>query len=102
MEVRDGLLPDLAAEGMVGEPFDPLGQALRSEVLEGLHNARVQGTPTLLQQAAVGHLMGQGVLEGILALGKEARLVEELGSLQVGETAMQRLFGNLSDSLQQG
>jgi hypothetical protein len=39
--------------------------------------------PALLQEAAVGDLMGKGVLEGVLAVGKEARLVEELGGLEV-------------------
>ena len=85
---------------MVGEPFDLLGQVLGKEAFEGLHNARVQGASALLQQAAIGHLMGEGVLEGILVLGEEVRFVEELGSLQVGETAMQRFFGHLGDGLQ--
>ena len=46
--------------------------------------------------------MGQGVLEGVVPLGEEARLVEELGRLQVRQAAMERLLGQLGNGLQQG
>ena len=46
--------------------------------------------------------MGEGVLEGVLALRKEPCLVQELGGLEVGETALQRRLGQLGDGLQQG
>ena len=49
---------------------------------------RVQDSPPLLEQTAVGHLVRQGVLEGVLALGKEPRLVEELGRLEVRQAAV--------------
>ena len=75
---------------MVGQPLDLLGQAVPGERLDGLDDAGVQHAPPLLEQAAVGHLVGQGVLEGVLQLGEEARLVQELGRLQVRETAVQR------------
>ena len=41
-------------------------------------------------------------LKVYFVLGEEARFVEELGGLQVGERSMQRLFGHLGDGLQEG
>ena len=87
---------------MVRQAFDLLGQAVPGERLEGLDDAGVQRPPPLLQQAAVGHLVGEGVLEGVVALGEEARLVEELGGLEVRQAAMQRRLGQLGNGLQQG
>ena len=57
----------------------------------------MQGAPPLLQQAAVGHLVGEGVLEGVRLLREEARLVEELRRLKVRQAPVQRLFGQLGD-----
>ena len=88
--VRQGLVPHLAPQGMVRQAFDLLGHPVPSERLQGLDDAGMQRPPPLLEQAAVGHLVGQGVLEGVLALGEEARLVEELGRLEVREAAVQR------------
>ena len=42
-EIADRLLPHLAAEGVVGEPFDVLGQALPVEPLDGLDDPGVEG-----------------------------------------------------------
>jgi hypothetical protein len=68
---------------MVGQAVHVLGQPLPGECLEGLHDPGVQAAPPLLEETAVGHLMGEGMLEGIGALGKQAGLIEELGSLEV-------------------
>ena len=54
------------------------------------------------QQRLIGHLLRQGVLEGVGALWEEARLVEELGRLEVCQAAIQRRLGQLGDGLQQG
>ncbi len=75
---------------MVRQAFDLLGHPVRGERLQGLDNAGVQHPPPLLQQTAVGHLVRQGVLEGVFVLGEQARLVEELGRLEVRQAAMQR------------
>src|SRR5262249_46044923 len=40
--------------------------------------------------------------ESVLAVGKEPRLVEELGGLEVCEATMQIRFGQLGDGLQEG
>ena len=73
--VCQGLVPHLAPQGMVRQAFDLLGHPVPDERFEGLDDAGMQHPPPLLEQAAVGHLMGQGVLEGVLVVGKEARLV---------------------------
>ena len=86
---------------MVGQAFDLLGHPVPGERFEGLDNAGMQHAPPLLQQAAVGHLVGQGMLEGVFALREEACLVEELGRLQVCQAAMQDVFGQLGNGLQQ-
>ena len=79
--VRQGLVPHLTPQGMVRQPFDLLGHAVRRQRLESLDNTRMQHPPPLLEEAAVGHLVRQGVLEGIDALRKQARLVEKLRRL---------------------
>src|SRR4030095_16577577 len=46
-------------------------------------------TPLCLQEAAVGHLVRQGMLESVFALGEQARLIEELGSLELRQAVVQ-------------
>ena len=70
---------------MVGEPFDLFGQSVWIQCLEGLDDAHVEAPPPLLQEAAVGYLVGEGVLEGVGEFGEEARFIEEFGGLQVRE-----------------
>ena len=77
----------------MGQPLDLLGQALGVEPLDGLDDPGVERAPPVLEQAVVGHLVREGVLEGVLEVGHEPRLVEELGGLQVRETAPQGLLG---------
>ena len=45
--------------------------------------------------------MGEGVLEGVGTLGKQAGLVQELCGLQLRQTTVQRLVGRVGDGLQQ-
>jgi hypothetical protein len=76
--VCQGLVPDLAPQGMVGEPSDLVGQAVSIERLQGLDDARVQHPPPPQQEAVVGHLLGEGMLEGVVRLGEQSRLIQEL------------------------
>ena len=62
----------------------------------------MQHPPPLLEQAAVGHLVGEGVLEGILALREEARLVEELGRLQMRKARRQPSSGTSAMACRSG
>ena len=68
--VRQGLVPHLPPQGMVGQAFDLLGQPVPGERLEGLDDAGMERPPPLLQETAVGHLVGEGVLEGVFRSGK--------------------------------
>jgi len=68
---------------MVGQTFDLFGNASGIQGLEHLHNPSMKRPTPLLQKTAVGHLVGEGVLEGVDKLRKEACLVEELGRLEV-------------------
>ena len=77
-----GLVPHLAAKSVVGETVDALGQPVRVDALDDAHDPRVDGAPPVLEQAAVGDLVGQRVLEGVLEVGKELGLVDELGGLK--------------------
>ena len=54
-----------------------------------------------MQQAAVGHLTGEGVPEGIDLLGEELRLVEELPALEVRQGLLQTVFQQPRQPLQQ-
>ena len=100
-EIGDRLLPHLAAERVVREPLDVLGEPVGVEPLDGLDDPGVEGAPPLLEQAAVGDLVGEGVLERVLEVGEEARLVEELGGLEVGEPAAERRLRQLGERLEQ-
>src|SRR4029450_4452399 len=57
--------------------------------------------PPLQQEAVVGHLVGESVLEGIGKVGEEARLIEELGRLQAGEALTQVHLGHPGDGVKQ-
>ena len=100
-EIGDRLLPQLAAQGVMGQPLDLLGEPVGREPLDRLDDAGVEGAPPVLEQAPVGHLVRQRVLERVLEVRKEPRLVEELGGLEVGEAAAERLLRHVGDGLEQ-
>jgi hypothetical protein len=84
---------------MVSETIYLLSSPLGRELIEDFDNTCVQHPPPLLEQAAVGHFVDQGVLEHKLTLGEQPRLVEELGRLQVGKATLQVLLGQLGNGL---
>jgi hypothetical protein len=76
-----------------------LGQAVWVQHFKGLDNAGMEDALPLLEQPAIGHLVGQGMLEGEFALGEEPRLVEQLRRLQVVKAPGQSLLGHLGNGL---
>jgi hypothetical protein len=62
----------------------------------------MEGSSPFLQEATVGHLVGESVLEGIGALGDESRLIKELGRLQLPEFVPQLVLGHSGNCLEQG
>ena len=85
---------------MVRQPFHLIVHPVPRQSLQRLDNARVQRPPPLVQQTPVRHLIREGVLEDVLDLGEEACLVQELGSLELRETAVQGILGQLGNGLQ--
>jgi hypothetical protein len=65
-EIGDCPLPQLPAQGVVGQPFSLLADALGSEPLDGPGDAGVQSAPPVVEQALIGHLMRERVLERVL------------------------------------
>src|SRR5262245_64532020 len=65
-------------------------------------NACMQHPPPLLEHTAIGHLVGEGVLEGVGMVRKETRFVQELGRLEVRQDARQGCCGELGHGLEQG
>ena len=79
--VCHGLVPYLAVHGVVCQAVHLLGQPLRGEYFKDLDKTGVQGAPPCLQETAVGHLLCQGMLEGMDLCGEEPRLGEKCGGL---------------------
>ena len=100
--VRQGLGPQLAPQGMVRQAFNLLSHAVFGERFENLHDAGMKHTPPLLEQPPIGHLMRQGVLEGVGMFREEARLVEKLGRLEVRQAVVERRLREFGDGLEQG
>ena len=61
---------------------------------------RVERTSPLLEEAPVGDLVGEGMLERVLEVGKEPRLIEELSGLEPVESPVELVVGELSDRLE--
>src|SRR5882672_10879292 len=85
----------------MGEPLDLLAEAIPVEGLDRLDDSRVQLAATLLQQTAVRDLVRERVLEGVFEIRRQSRLVNELGGLQVVQSATQRLVRQLGDRPEQ-
>jgi hypothetical protein len=100
-EIVRRLLPQLAPNGVMGKPLDVLAEAIPVERLDRADDLRVKLAPTLLQQAPVRDLVRERVLEFVLEIGIEPGLVEELGGVQVVETASKRLVREVGDRLEQ-
>src|SRR5712691_7543900 len=81
--VCQGLGPYLTLQGMVRQALDLLSHPIPHERFDGVDDAGMERSPPLQQKAAIGHLVGEGMLEGILVLGKEACLVEEFGGVEM-------------------
>src|SRR2546428_789699 len=91
-KVADGLVPDLAAEGMVGETIDPPGQPGGILLFDRRHDARVKGAPSVLEETRVSSLVAQGVLEREFRLRDDSRLAQELASLHANEAGAERFL----------
>jgi hypothetical protein len=93
--------PLLGPERMVRERLDLLLQPPRMYPLDGLDDPRVHRAAALQDEAGVGDLVSEGVLERVLGLGKEPRLVEKLCALEASETLLKRALLLAGDRRQQ-
>src|SRR6266487_3864718 len=84
------------------ELFDQGGETISPEALDGLKDAGMQPASLPLQEAAIGHVMGERMLEGIGGLGIQARLVQEFCLLQVRKAPTECILGQLGYRLQEG
>ena len=100
-EIGQRLVPDFAANGVMGQPLYMLREAVTVKRLDRVDDPGVKIAPTVLQEAAVGDIVREGMLEGVLEVGKEARLVQELGGLEVREPLTNGILGHVRDGLQE-
>ena len=82
---------------MVGQLLGVLGEPVGIRRLDGFDDPGVQGATAVLKQAAVGHVVGEGVLEGQFRIREEARLVYKLRGLEPSEAAMKPFLRDLGD-----
>ena len=59
----------------MSEPLDLLGETITIEPLDRIGDPGMQGSPPLVEQALVCHVVSESVLEGVLDFGVEAHLV---------------------------
>jgi hypothetical protein len=84
---------------MVGQAFHLLGYPVSGEHFPGEDDAGMEDPPPLLEQWRVGHLIGEGLLEGVLYLGEQAYLIGELSSLQMAESQAEQFMLSFSKKL---
>jgi hypothetical protein len=77
----------------MSQPLDVLLKAISVSSLNSVHDASVQRPPPLVEEAAVGHLVGERVLESVLEIGEQRRLVQQLRRLQARQSVAQRGLG---------
>jgi len=85
----------------VGEALDLFGETIAIEPLDGVHDPGMQGAASLVEKALIGDLVREGVLEGVLDLGEQARLVDELGPLKLVEPGPKLILCQIGDGMEQ-
>ena len=87
------LLPQLAAEGVMGEPLDVLDEAIRVKRLDRAGDPRVQIAAPLSQEAAIGYVMRKSVLESVFELREETYFIKKLSCLEMCDATAQVIRG---------
>jgi hypothetical protein len=91
-EVVRGCLPLLRPEGMMTQAVNVLDEPIGVEALDGREDLAVETATPVLEQAPVGHLVRERMLERVLEIREEACLVQELGGLEAaGQAASSRV-----------
>src|SRR4029450_7790440 len=71
-KICDRLAPRFATKRVVRQSFDVLAQPIRIEPLDRVHDLAVEIAPLVLEETAVGHVVSQSMLEGVLEVRKDA------------------------------
>jgi hypothetical protein len=100
VEIRDGLVGELTPYGVASQPLDVLAQPVGVQALDRLDDARVERPPAVTEEGAVGDLVGQRVLEGVLERREQRGLVEELRGLEPVEMTSKVVPGQVGDGLE--
>jgi hypothetical protein len=74
---------------MMRKAFHLFAEAVRVECFDGLYEAGMKSPTPHLQEAPIGHLVSQGVLEPVYELGEEAGLIKELSRLEMPEALVE-------------
>ena len=90
-EVLEGLVPALAAQEVAAEDALELAEPAGVELLHRLADAGMELAALRREEALVGDLLGQRVLEDVLELRGAAELPDELLPLEVGEVGLEAL-----------
>jgi hypothetical protein len=78
-----------------------LDQPVWIAAFDGSDDLGVESLAPFLEQGAVGDLMSERVLEGVLGIRKQTRLVQELRRLQMREPPLHRLLPRLRHGVEQ-
>jgi|SRR5215470_1227271 len=68
-------------DSMMRKAIDVLGQAAGIQLFDRRHDPSVERPPPVLENARIGDLVSEGVLERVFQLWDESRLVQELAAL---------------------
>src|SRR5262249_51018574 len=85
----------------MGEALDVLVEAPSMHPLDCLDDGGVKRAAPVLKKASIGYVVGQGVLERVLEVWEQPRLIEKLAGLEGGETAAERFLRPLGESLKE-
>jgi hypothetical protein len=95
-----GPVPDLRADGVVRPGFGLLGPSSPGMPLDRGEDDAVERPAPLEEQRGVGHVVGEGMLEGVREIGEQAALVEELRRLEMLESPPEGIGGEPGDLLE--
>ena len=83
------------------ELLDVLVETVRVQLLDGVDERPVECAPALAEKAAIRDLVREGVLERVLEVREQARLVQELRALESTEPLVQPILVEAGDREQQ-
>src|SRR5438034_1273321 len=98
-EIDKRLVPYFALKRMVGEPLDLLVEPATMQRLDRNDDPGVKGAPTVREQTVVRDLVGQCMPKRVLEVWEEARLIEEFGSLELGQPPAHAILGFVGHGL---